>query len=252
MERIEPVVQAVEPDKYDRNVKVGIRVGTVTTMLPAMTGEEVRKLRNALTRFLMEEPFREMNLLNCDKDPSQAKVGDIVKVRFEEFGMPDKHIPVSITFNDGSVKQIIFDSIQLSEDGKCTLVGQLTEPTGETTVQKPIDPSIKPIPQEETTSETPYIRSYMFRSALVRFFYEGRMHTAAITHCTDKAWRIINTELGVAWVPKNAIRWSEVAQQFCIVDDRYKLNFTFDVKQGMDEYPSIFNPNDLIMYELEY
>ena len=32
---------------------------------------------------------------------------------------------------------------------------------------------------------------------------------------------------------------------------RYQLNFTFDVKKGMDEYPSIFDPEDLVIYELD-
>ena len=67
------------------------------------------------------------------------------------------------------------------------------------------------------------MRRYTFRSGLVRFLHEGRMRTAAVTHCTDKAWRVMNKELGVAWLPKNVIRWSEVAQQFCVIDIAFSI-----------------------------
>ena len=155
--------------------------------------------------------------------------------------------PVTVTFSDGTVKQIIFSSFNVSPEGAVSLQGHLSDLTTEQVVETPIEAPAEPTLPEDR----PYMRSYLFKSGLIRFLYEGRMHTAAITHCTDKAWRVINKELGVAWLPKNVIRWSEIAQQFCVVDERYQLNFTFDVKKGMDEYPSIFDPEDLVIYELD-
>lgn len=137
--------------------------------------------------------------------------------------------PVTVTFSDGTVKQVIYDSIEFLEGGNVSLRGHLSD-----------------LPPER-----PYMRRYTFRSGLVRFLHEGRMRTAAVTHCTDKAWRVMNKELGVAWLPKNVIRWSEIAQQFCVIDETYELDFTFDVKQGMDEYPSLFDPEDLVVNELD-
>lgn len=155
--------------------------------------------------------------------------------------------PVTVTFSDGTVKQIIFSSFNVSTEGAVSLQGHLSDLATEQVVETPTEASAEPTLPEDR----PYLRSYLFKSGLIRFLHEGRMQTAAITHCTDKAWRVINKELGVAWLPKNVIRWSEIAQQFCVVDERYQLNFTFDVKKGMDEYPSIFDPEDLVIYELD-
>lgn len=155
--------------------------------------------------------------------------------------------PVTVTFSDGTVKQIIFSSFNVSPEGAVSLQGYLSDLATEQVVETPTEAPAEPTLPEDR----PYLRSYLFKSGLIRFLHEGRMHTAAITHCTDKAWRVINKELGVAWLPKNVIRWSEIAQQFCVVDERYQLNFTFDVKKGMDEYPSIFDPEDLVIYELD-
>lgn len=155
--------------------------------------------------------------------------------------------PVTVTFSDGTVKQIIFSSFNVSPEGAVSLQGHLSDLATEQVVETPTEAPAEPTLPEDR----PYLRSYLFKSGLIRFLHEGRMHTAAITHCTDKAWRVINKELGVAWLPKNVIRWSEIAQQFCVVDERYQLDFTFDVKKGMDEYPSIFDPEDLVIYELD-
>lgn len=155
--------------------------------------------------------------------------------------------PVTVTFSDGTVKQIIFSSFNVSPEGAVSLQGHLSDLATEQVVETPTEAPAEPTLPEDR----PYLRSHLFKSGLIRFLHEGRMHTAAITHCTDKAWRVINKELGVAWLPKNVIRWSEIAQQFCVVDERYQLNFTFDVKKGMDEYPSIFDPEDLVIYELD-
>lgn len=155
--------------------------------------------------------------------------------------------PVTVTFSDGTVKQVIYDSFEVLEGGQVSLRGHLSDLATEQVVETPIEAPAEPTLPEDR----PYLRSYLFKSGLIRFLHEGRMQTAAITHCTDKAWRVLNKELGVAWLPKNVIRWSEIAQQFCVVDERYQLNFTFDVKKGMDEYPSIFDPEDLVIYELD-
>lgn len=155
--------------------------------------------------------------------------------------------PVTVTFSDGTVKQIIFSSFNVSPEGAVSLQGHLSDLATEQVVETPIEAPAEPTLPEDR----PYLRSYLFKSGLIRFLHEGRMHTAAITHCTDKAWRVINKELGVAWLPKNVIRWSEIAQQFCVIDETYELDFTFDVKQGMDEYPSLFDPEDLVVNELD-
>jgi hypothetical protein len=155
--------------------------------------------------------------------------------------------PVTVTFSDGTVKQIIFSSFNVSPEGAVSLQGHLSDLAIEQVVETPIEAPAEPTLPEDR----PYLRSYLFKSGLIRFLHEGCMHTAAITHCTDKAWRVINKELGVAWLPKNVIRWSEIAQQFCVIDETYELDFTFDVKQGMDEYPSLFDPEDLVVNELD-
>lgn len=108
-----------------------------------------------------------------------------------------------------------------------------------------------PMQEVKQPAKKPGLRNYLFRSALLRFLYKGRMGTAAITHCTDKAWRVINLEYGAAWVPKNIIKWSDIAQQFCIVEEGYEVDFTEDVHRSMDDYPSIFDPDELIYNEYE-
>lgn len=61
-----------------------------------MSIEEVEQLRDELTKFLSgaKQPgcfyIPEVSL---NEMREQVKVGDTVKVRFEEFGMPDKHVP---------------------------------------------------------------------------------------------------------------------------------------------------------------
>lgn len=160
--------------------------------------------------------------------------------------MEGQNKPVTVTFSDGTVKQIVFDSFETPEEGQIVLKGHLVDLHTENEIAGPIESSNEVL--EENRS---YMRSYIFRSALVRFLYEGRLCTAAVTHCTDKAWRVINKEFGVAWLPKNIIRWSEIAQQFCVIDERYQIDFTTNVKRGMDEYPCIFDPDDLVANELD-
>lgn len=150
--------------------------------------------------------------------------------------------PVSVTFEDGTVKYIVFSSLNVSNNGEVLLRGQLSDLSTENSLERLKEEEIS----ETVVSEKPYIRSYIFKSALVRFFYDGGLRVAAVTHCTDKAWRIINKELGATWIPKNVLRWSEVAQQFCVIDETYHLDFTSSVSKQMEEYPSIFEPNELI------
>lgn len=147
--------------------------------------------------------------------------------------------PVTVTFPDGTVKSVLYEDL-IIKDGSVTMVGRLYDAEPVILVEKPKEASI----------DKPYIRSYKTRSALLRFLHEGRLATAAVTHTTDKAWRVLNKDYGVAWVPKHLIRWSEIAQQFCLVAEGYELDFTKDVKRGWDEYPLCFNPDDLIINEL--
>lgn len=153
--------------------------------------------------------------------------------------MVSQNNPVSITFDDGTVKKVIFDSIQVSEDGKVLITGHLSDEEVKTSVREQNCP-------QTADNNKQRIRSYIHKSALVRFMYQDRLHTAAVSHCTDKAWRLINKDLGVTWIPKNILKWSEIVQQFCVIDETYKMNFTFDVKDNMAEYPVIFNPESLI------
>lgn len=151
--------------------------------------------------------------------------------------------PISITFQDGSKRAVTFDSIKVSENGEVIMVGKLSGDTVNEILE-----TLEESPKKE--NDKPYIRSYMMKSALVRFLYEGQLRTAAVTHTTDKAWRIINKDLGVTWIPKNILKWSEISQQFCVIDENYDISFTTDVEKGMDEYPSLFNPDELILNEL--
>lgn len=96
MKTLKPIIQTEEPDKYGRTVKVGIQDGPNTCYFQLMSIEEVEQLRDELTKFLSgaKQPgcfcIPEVSL---NEMREQVKVGDTVRVRFEEFGMPDKHIP---------------------------------------------------------------------------------------------------------------------------------------------------------------
>lgn len=74
-------------------------------------------------------------------------------------------------------------------------------------------------------------------SAFVRCLYDGHMVTCAVTHVTPKCMRVINTELGVAYIPLHIVRWSDQAFQFCVTDEEWEMDFTKDVAQGMDAFP---------------
>ena len=96
METLKPIIQTEEPDKYGRTVKVGSQDGPNTCYFQLMSIEEAEQLRDELTKFLsgVKQPgcfyIPEVSL---NEMREQVKVGDVVKVRFEEFGMPDKHVP---------------------------------------------------------------------------------------------------------------------------------------------------------------
>lgn len=100
-------------------------------------------------------------------------------------------------------------------------------------------------PPENLEAPRPRIRSYVLASALVRLFSDGEMVTAAVTHCTDKAWRVLNLELGVCWIPRNILRWSEIAGQFCVVDQDWEPAWCVPTP-GLDHYPQLFDPDALI------
>lgn len=95
MKTLKPIIQTEEPDKYGRTVKVGITDGTTASFFQVMSMGEVRNLRDELTKFLNHSgagtPVFDFKSFEGMRD--RVKVGDTVRVRFEEFGMPDKHIP---------------------------------------------------------------------------------------------------------------------------------------------------------------
>lgn len=100
--------------------------------------------------------------------------------------------------------------------------------------------------QKSATGAEGEIRSYVDKSALVRFMHRGRFCTGAVTHATNRAWRVLNLDLGATWVPKSVIRWSPVAGQFCITDEDYYPEFTKDIAEGMGAFPTTFCPDGLI------
>lgn len=100
-------------------------------------------------------------------------------------------------------------------------------------------------PPDDLGATRPRIRSYVLASALVRLFYEGEMVTAAVTHCTDRAWRVLNLEHGACWIPRNVIRWSEIAGQFCVVEQDWEPVWCTPTP-GLDHYPQLFDPDALI------
>lgn len=95
MKTLKPIIQTEEPDKYGRTVKVGITDGTTASFFQVMSMGEARNLRDELTKFLNHSgagtPVFDFKSFEGMRD--RVKVGDTVRVRFEEFGMPDKHIP---------------------------------------------------------------------------------------------------------------------------------------------------------------
>lgn len=72
--------------------------------------------------------------------------------------------------------------------------------------------------------DRPYIRPVTTRSALVRIWHENRMVIAVITHCTDRAVRIVAPE-GAAWLPKNVMEYASTSKNpegfFCVTADDY-------------------------------
>ena len=135
---------------------------------------------------------------------------------------------------DGRTMNLAVDEIQVASNDVVTIRYKVIGADGKyaTAEEKP------------TETDRPRIRSYMTCSALVRFYRRGSIGTAAITHCTDRAVRLFNLEYGAAWIPKSAVRWSDVAQMFCIVDDTEPL-FTKEVTETMNEYPLFFNPQTI-------
>lgn len=94
MKTLKPIIQTEEPDKYGRTVKVGITDGTTASFFQVMSVGEVRNLRDELTKFLnhSEAGTPVFDFKSFEEMRNRVKVGDTVRVRFEEFGMPDKHI----------------------------------------------------------------------------------------------------------------------------------------------------------------
>lgn len=96
MEKLKTIIQVEEPDKYGRTVKIGLKDRSSTTCLQIMSIEELKEMRDEIDKFLSG-----VNSPECFYVPERSvfemrenvKVGDIVKVRFEEFAAPDRHVP---------------------------------------------------------------------------------------------------------------------------------------------------------------
>ena len=96
MKALKPIIETVEPDKYGRTVKVGIQDGSNSCFLQVISIEEAEQLRDELTKFLEgkgQPGCFYIPEVSLNEMREQVKVGDTVQVRFEVFGMPDKHVP---------------------------------------------------------------------------------------------------------------------------------------------------------------
>lgn len=73
-------------------------------------------------------------------------------------------------------------------------------------------------------SDRPALRSYIRSSAYVRLWHENRMVMGVLTHCTDRAVRIVAPE-GAAWLPKNVVEYASTSKNpegfFCVTADDY-------------------------------
>lgn len=64
--------------------------------------------------------------------------------------------PVTVTFSDGTVKQVIYDSIEFLEGGNVSLRGHLSDLPTETVVETPKEAPVTP----QLPPERPYMRRY--------------------------------------------------------------------------------------------
>lgn len=136
---------------------------------------------------------------------------------------------------------VVIRFTELTVDGDAvTLKGRIED---EPTPQSPYTGTVAP--PDDLGATRPRIRSYELASALVRLFYEGEMVTGAVTHCTDRAWRVLNLEHGACWIPRNVLRWSEIAGQFCVVEQDWEPHWVTPTS-GLDHYPQLFDPDALI------
>ncbi len=142
---------------------------------------------------------------------------------------------------DGYNHRVEISQISVHSDGKVTIQCVPTEEQAQSAITE----------EKPRNNNKPRIRSYLHASSLCRFLYDGRLMTGAITHCTDLAVRVLNLELGVAWIPKNVLRWSEMAGQFCVTDEDYEMDFTTQVTKGMEEYPVLYDPDVILNNEFE-
>lgn len=53
---------------------------------------------------------------------------------------------------------------------------------------------------------------------------DGGITSVMITHSTSKAIRVMNTHIGVAWIPMNAIHWSVISQEF-LLENGYQIRW---------------------------
>ncbi len=86
MKTLKPIIQTEEPDKYGRTVKIGITDGTTATFFQVMSHDEVRNLRDELAKFLNHSGVGTpvFDFKSFEEMRDRVKVGDTVRVRFEE------------------------------------------------------------------------------------------------------------------------------------------------------------------------
>ena len=80
------------------------------------------------------------------------------------------------------------------------------------------------VTEGSTGAARPALRSYTHNSAYVRIWHENRMVLGVLTHCTDRAVRIVAPE-GAAWLPKNVMDYASTSKNpegfFCVTAEDY-------------------------------
>ena len=142
---------------------------------------------------------------------------------------------------DGYNHRVEISQIRVHNDGKVTIQCIPTEEQVQSVITE----------EKPRNNNKPRIRSYLHPSILCPFLFDSLLITSAITHCTVFAVRVLILDLGVAWIPKNVLRWSEVAGQFCVTDEDYEMDFTTQVTKGMEEYPVLYDTDVILNNEFE-
>ena len=151
---------------------------------------------------------------------------------------------------NGQRVAVCFTALTVKEDGSVVMSGTVQQPQPQLT-QAPEPPAapytgtVAVANDIDGASGRPRIRSYELHSALVRMYYCGETVTGAVTHCTDRAWRVINMQLGACWIPRNVLRWSEIAGQFCVVESDWEPHWCTPTPE-LNRYPVLMDADALI------